>query len=416
MRGRLVTLAGALLALLIFYGLFFNDQAPPPPTRPTTIEAGSNGTLALYEWLRDQGVAVMSLRERFDTLHEDDALPPSGNVLFVSLPYLRPPRENELAELKAWIGQGNTVLVSASLNDTLDWSTVNAGGFLNDLFEISGFFFTAIAENEDDGELVTLFDNPSGAEIYTVTPKRSHPLMVGIDRMAGVSDEISSAWRVSPTYVDLTFELATLDVTGSGMIWQRQDEAGQVIVVGSGSMFTNRAISRARNRQFIINVVRNHLAADGRFIFDDVHQGVSVLYDPEAFFADSRLSDTIGFVIGFWLLYIVGSSNRLLNPVPASGAPRQTDFVDAVAGFISRHAGKDNAGLWLYRSWFNDFRRRHHLPLNGEPVWDELARLRTLDPRLLDKLEEQYARLEAGRSIDPVNVHNVICRARRAIG
>ena len=418
MRSRLVTLAGALLALVIIYGLFFNDQEAPPPTRPTTIESGSNGMLAVFEWLGDQGVEVVSLRERFDELKDMDDLPASGNVLLVTLPYLRPPRDKELEELSLWLEQGNTLLVSAALNDTPDWTVGSYGDFIDDLADLTGIWFTAIPGDPEsnDPALVRLHDNGPGSEIYAVTPRGSHPLTAGITRLAGESDESSSAWESTASAAILVFELATLDPTGSGMIWQRTQGDGQIIVVGSGSMFTNRAIARADNRQFIANLVRLHLGERGRFLFDDVHHGVSVLYDPEAFFADDRLRDTIWFVIGFWLLYIVGSSNRLLNPKPASGGPRQTDFVDAIASFISKHSAKKDTGLWLYRSWFNDVRRRHYLPLDGQPVWDELDGLRTFDPGLLAQLKAQYARLTDGSAVDPATVHNTICRARRAMG
>jgi hypothetical protein len=265
--------------------------------------------------------------------------------------------------------------------------------------------------------MLNLFEDLDGEAVrYTVAPRGEHPLMRGVSRLEAESDLPSSAWE--PDYLDgeLMLSLATLDLTGTGAVWQRRHGYGQVIIVGSGTMFTNRAVARADNRRFIANVVALHLADDGRFIFDDMHQGLSSLYDPDAFFADSRLHTTLWFVIAFWLLYIVGSSNRLLSPEPDSIPLRQTDFVEAFGAFISNHSKKGDTGLWLFRSWFNDVRRHLHLPLNGEPVWNELDGLRTLDPRLLAKLKRQHDKLSGGAKLDPLDVYNTIHHARKAIG
>ncbi len=420
MRDRLVTLAGALLALVVIYGLFFAEQEVPEPARPVTTEVASNGLVALKTWLDGEGVATLSLRERYPELAAHPELPAAtGNVLLVALPYYRPPREAEVAELKSWVQAGNTLLIMAALNDTSDWSTAVPSRLIDDLGSVADTYFRAINEDGDDyrSPLLSLFDDDPDAERYAVEPREGHPLVEGIERMAAESDMVTSIW-VPDAYNngDLILELATIPLTGTPLIWQRKTGDGQTIIVGSGTMFTNRAIARADNRRFIANVVAHHLGPDGRFVFDDMHQGLSALYDPDAFYSDSRLHTTIWFVIGFWLLYVVGSSNRLLNPRAETLALRQTDFVQAVGGFISNNSSKTDAGLWLFRSWFNDVRRHLHLPTNGEPVWSELDGLRTLDPKLLGRLKRQHARLSTGRALDLVDIHNTINRARQAIG
>jgi hypothetical protein len=342
------------------------------------------------------------------------------------LPYYTPAREGEISNLKAWIDRGNTLLVLASLNDTSDWSFAARTDFINDLYTLTDTWFSAetLVEDQDgddetfDPEYLNLFDDETGEQRYDILPSSNHPLMRNVDVMMAVSDRITSIWvpSVRSAESDLLLELATMADTDTPMIWQRKFGEGQIVIVGSGTALSNRIVADTDNHAFVANVVADHLAADGRFIFDDMHQGLSSLYDPDAFFGDSRLQATIWFVLLFWLLYIVGSSNRLLSPRSGKNPLQQADFLHAVGSFISNHASRSEAGLWMYRSWFNDVRRHMHLPVNGDPVWDELAAFRTLDPALLDRLRRQHRKLVDGRKLDPVDVHNTIYLARKAIG
>jgi hypothetical protein len=87
MKDRLVTAAGALLALGFVYYLFFQPPGQAPITRPTSTEVGRNGYLAVTRWLEGQGVRVASLRRRFNALQASDAaFAATGIVLIVTLP------------------------------------------------------------------------------------------------------------------------------------------------------------------------------------------------------------------------------------------------------------------------------------------------------------------------------------------
>ncbi len=426
MRERLITLFGALLALAVVYGLFFGDREKPPPTKPVTAETGPNGLYAVFEWLNSEGVPTLSLRDRYSQLSGHSELrAATGNIMVAAMPFYTPVRDIELAELKAWIDQGNTLLVLASLNDTSDWSYDARTDFINDLYAVTDLWFSAevVSEDQDgdeetyDPEFFSLFEDDAGPQRYDIVPIGNHPLMDGVNVMTGVSDGMTSIWTHNAgVESDLLLKLGTMAQTETPMVWQRKYGSGQIIIVGSGTVFSNRVVGETDNRTFFANVVTRHLGAEGRVIFDDMHQGLSSLYDPEAFYSDSRLVTTIWFVVLFWLLYIVGSSNRLLSPRADAEPLQQSDFLHAVGSFISNHASKTEAGLWLYRSWFNDVRRHLHLPANGQPVWDELSTVRTLDPALLGKLRRQYSRLSDGRRLDLVDVHNTIYLARKAIG
>ena len=97
MRDRLTTFIGALLALIVVYGLFFGKAEPISPiTRPLTIERGGNGYFAFQQWLASEGVSTYSLRGRFSSLGGSSGVASAaGNILVTTLPYVRPLRESE---------------------------------------------------------------------------------------------------------------------------------------------------------------------------------------------------------------------------------------------------------------------------------------------------------------------------------
>ncbi|MCZ6657045.1 MAG: DUF4350 domain-containing protein, partial [Gammaproteobacteria bacterium] len=137
MNDRIVTALGALVALLFVFGLLYQPATEPPVSKPTSVEAGPNGYLALARWLDGQHVDVVSFRERMSNLFEA-IVSPSGNLLITTMPHVLAIRPDELSDLKDWIGVGNTLVVMAALDDTPDWSLViDADTFLDDLEGLS---------------------------------------------------------------------------------------------------------------------------------------------------------------------------------------------------------------------------------------------------------------------------------------
>lgn len=418
MRERLTTLIGALAALCIVYVLFFGGrETGPPPAKPVTEEPAADGLRALYLWLTTDGIPTVSLRQRYPALGDSRAIPrPTGNVMLTVLPFLQPMRDTELPHLIEWVQQGNTLLVAAALNDTPTWSRPAGPEFLDDLQAITGLSFSPVRRPGDDDGSRRLFEDTGSEQEYSIETHEGHPLLRRVASLTAFSDFVSAAWQPDVPEGRLVLELATMQLTDTPMIWQTMDGEGLIIIVGSGTMFSNRAIARADNRRFVANVVENHLAPGGTFVFDDMHQGLTTLYDPDAFFADPRLHATLLFLVGFWLVYVAGTGNRLVDPAPRATPLRQSDFVEATGAFISRHMKRRDVSLWLYQAWFDEFRARLQLPRNGQPVWDELGRVPTIDPRLLARMQGQYRDISEGRRTSLVDVYNTIHRAKKEIG
>jgi hypothetical protein len=250
-----------------------------------------------------------------------------------------------------------------------------------------------------------------------LTPIAGHPLMSGIDTLRGYSDRPSSLWSVSDeTSNRLALRLAVEASTGIDAMWQLPVGAGQIVFAASGTLLSNENVAAADARRLIGNLLRYHVAPGGAVIFDDMHQGLSTLYDAAAFVRDPRLRTTALFVVAAWFLWLLGSSNRLAPPAPARTEPRQSDFLAAAGGFMARRLAPRAAGLLLFDEWFAEVRRARDLPPRDEPPWDELAATPALQQSAYRELRDDYERLQSGRPVNLVRLHNSLRHAREAIG
>ncbi|HEX6994514.1 MAG TPA: DUF4350 domain-containing protein [Gammaproteobacteria bacterium] len=421
MKDRLITAAGALVALLILYTMFV-QRGEAPVTRPLSIETGRNGYAAISRWLEASGVRVVSLRERYDrliALEPDEALdlPRRGNLLITTMPHRLPVRSREHGSLHAWIRSGNTLLILAALDDTPEWASVNASlEFLEDLQTISGVTFAQ--HQVERPRALTLQRRPiAPRSAVELDPVAGHPLMEGVERLRAYSDGESALWdsHVPGSEPLLLLRLARERSSGLDAAWERRLGNGHIILVASGSMLTNHVVAESDAGRFLANVVRHHVRGDGAVIFDDMHQGLSVIYDAAAFFGDPRLHRTLWFLIGAWLVYVLGSSNRFAPPAARPSGPRQRDFLEAVGGFMARRLDARDAGKMLFDAWFEELKRARGLR-GDAPPWEALEATPTLDAGTYERLRRYHDALSGGKAVDLVRLHNMLRKAREAIG
>lgn len=416
MKDRLVTAGGALLALAVLYAAFFQSTSAPI-TRPVTPETGRNGYAAVSRWIESAGFPVVSFRERYDRLIEPDPertpeLPRRGNVLITTMPHSIPVRAREHEHLKAWIRSGNTLLILAALDDTPEWSQPSADArFLEDLQIMSGLRFAPHAAPA-----------PRAAEIPAETavelePLEGHPLMEGVSTLRGFSDSRSLVWAPTEPFTlpGALLGIAAERTTGATAAWQRVYGNGHIIVVAIGTPLTNHVVADADAGRFVMNVVRHHVEDGGAVVFDDMHQGLSAIYDAGAFFRDPRLHRTLWFLLGAWLVYVLGSSNRFARPEAPPAAPKQRDFIEAVAGFMARRLDARDAAKLLLDEWFDDVRRARGLA-GREPPWAALESTPTLDAATRDRLRQHHEALASGKEVDLIELHNLLRKAKEAMG
>jgi hypothetical protein len=421
MKDRLITAAGALLALTILYAMFFRPDEPPV-TRPVSTETGRNGYAAISRWLDSAGVRVVSLRDRYDTLISLEPgemldLPRRGNLMITTMPHLLPVRAREHENLMAWVRSGNTLLILAALDDSPEWAPASASrDFLEDLQIITGVRFRQQGESRAGGLTPERTPIAAGTPVE-LEPIAGHPLMEGVETLRGYSDAESALWSpIMPESASmLLLRLAAERSSGLDAGWERRYGNGHIVVVASGTILTNHLVADADAGRFLSNAVRNHVRSDGAVVFDDMHQGLSVIYDAAAFYGDPRLHRTLWFLLGAWLVYVLGSSNRLAPPAVQRAVPRQRDFLEAVGGFMARRLDARDAGMMLIKEWFDDVRHARGLKGDGPP-WDALRATPTLDTATYERLRRYHDALSEGKAVDLVRLHNTLRKAREAIG
>ena len=397
MRDRLVTAAGALLALGGVLVFVLSDYAPSP-TRPTSVESGPNGYRALADWFADGGVAVFSYRERWHGLGDEFG---TGNLFITTLPHKARLRMGEAEALRAWVASGNTLLVLAALNDTPDWLGVgvNADAFLTDVEMLTGMTFETVTV---DGKDITMGSIASETPV-TLLPSGEHPLLASIDALEAVTDSLTNVWRSTSTDAR-PLAVAVTEESETAAIWQLRHGQGEIFLVGVGSLLTNRAIGRADNAVFVANLLRRHMRSGETAIFDDMHQGLTALYDPEALFRDPRLYTSLLFVLALWFVYMVGTWNRLAPVRDTHPQPGQQDFVRAVGGFLARKLHPVDAGRMLLAAWFASL--EHRRVSFDELPWRRLDDNPAMDKTVVAELKADHERLRGGRPVDLNGLQN----------
>lgn len=392
-----MTAGGALLALAGILAVVVAERTPPA-SRPTSAQSGPDGYLALNRWLGESGVRSASFRYPALELGEREAGP--GHLLVSAMPYHTPLGAGEADALREWVAAGNTLLLSVALDDTPAWAA--KGLRFKDLEALTGLRFSALK----GAEIAPRFR----PETISLRPVDGHDALAGVATLQGETDARTSIWRLAAAKQAQSpaagrwQPLARLQRYRADAIWHREHGQGHVYLVALGSLLANRAVGQADNARFFANVVDAHLGADGAVLFDDFHQGLSTLYDPAAFFADPRLHVSVLFLIGLWLLYLVGTWNRLAPPDTEPAAPGQPDFVRAVGGLLARKLRRSDAARLLFAARFG--RLAGPRVTLGEPPWQRLAESPGVAAALADALREDHRRAAAGGRVDLVRLRN----------
>ncbi len=437
MKDRLITFALAIGALAAFYVVLAPKPAMPRErvTRPLSTEAGPNGYLGLQRWLAQEGIAIVSLRERYGGLTAMAPGVPTGNLLITTAPHVYPLRSSEAAPLQSWVEAGNTLLVLAGLSDTPEWSMGEGldAAFVEHMNTMTGLSFTQIppappekaeterkeeAERKDETApqgtttrdtllAITRLLEPQRTES---SPNGAHPLLAGVKSIVAVSEFPSARWQASSD-VSVLLELASDHATGVPALWLLPYGDGQIVVSAYGSIFTNKVLGERDNARLLANIARWSLGEQGRVIIDDAHQGLVSFYDPDKFFGDSRLHRTLLWLLALWLVFVLGP--RRLRGTPSGWNPLDvTGFVRATGGFMARVLRPAAAGQRLFANFFNEIRGRLGLALDGAPVWEWLAGRAVIAPADLDRLQELHERVGARRRVDLAELHRLVARVR----
>jgi uncharacterized protein DUF4350 len=421
MRERLITLACALAALLLFATLFLRgggagEQRAAPPT---TLERHGNGLLGAKSWLAGEGVRSLSLRERFDTLAKRHDLAARGNLLLVSLPVVTPVQQAEARALGEWLRAGNTLLVLAALADRPDWGAAGGRSVHADLQLLTGLDFDTVrVHSTRPAAVVRAFDASRPLrppQRGTLIANRPHPLLRDVHEAIALSDYPPQSWTVHLPRDGFVLALAKQRESGEGVLWLRPAGSGSILVSGFASLFSNRALGLADNARLLGNIVALTVGAGGAVLFDDEHQGLASAYDPVKFYADPRLYRTAGAILAVWLVWVLGGT-RLRPAAPRAPAPREADLVRATGAFLARVLRPAAAARRMYEQFFRRLalRSRRNLDADGLP-WEWLAGHPRLARADVEQLRAWYTRAYSGGRVPLPRLHNLILRTEKQL-
>jgi len=405
MTERLTTLAAACGALGLFLLLFVHgggglDRGKSVP-RPTTQELRGSGYHAVWLWLRASGMRTVSLRERFDILSERPDLAPAGNILVVTLPGTQSYKVAEGWFLQQWVRTGNTLIVLAALSDNPDWSVAMGGVNIGDLNVLSGLDFNkwSVEDKRSDGE---------GSTPVAILPNRAHAYFAHVGTALAAFDPPAEHWSVRIPYDSFMLALGHEREAVRGVLWTRRLGSGRIVVCGVASLFTDRALPLADNAQLFANMMAANLDRRGAVIFDDFHQGLSAVYDPEKFYRDPRLYLTAVILLAVWFAWVLGAT-RLRIPVARLAAPREADLVRAHGAFLARVLPRDAAARRLCEHFLRSITKRMPASATGD-AWQYLRSSARVKPQDLAQLVRWHSQACAGERVPLVQLYNLILR------
>lgn len=437
MRDRLITLAGALCALLLATALLSPPSPPDYASLPTSVDSGEHGLRLLHDWLEAGNVPVLSSKRRYDELITYAELGDSGNLLIVAEPNRVAAHQLERQALLDWIARGNSLLLLAAHSDVPDWAGTRAQVFRNTDFPLLwdlGFHIAWPEENEaekdeEHSETQSAESSPGEQEDETLygtilgrseeqeklVPAFEHALLEGVDSVAvTTTGDIHPETAVIPRAPHRGSLPLMHDETGKiPALWRLRSGGGQIWLSRYGDLFGNKVLTEQDNARLAWNIVNLSLGENGSVIFDDMHFGISDIYDPKAFFGDRRLHNTLWFILAFWLIYVVGHGNRLAVPKPRPSINSAAAFVRAVAGLFARRLDKAGVARELFKHFFNDLRRRRGLPTDGKPVWELLEAAPATERALIREARRMYENLDGAKPAKLLLIHNRLTQLRK---
>lgn len=392
---------GVALAALAFCAVLFWPRPPPAAvSQPLSTAAGPAGLKGLYTWLGRAHVHVHSLRRHYRALLHA-RLPPRGNLLLVSLPARWPADPAEVTTLRRWVRRGNDVLVLAALDDHPGWSRHRSDGsaerFVRHL----------------TGAVLVRTDTHRRSTGDGWRPRGGHPLLQGVGTVDPGPTAGPSRWRLQPPRGHAALHLLA-GAGDRGGLWELRVGAGRVWVASASGLFANAALAHPGNARLAANLVRLAVGPGGAVVVDDMHQGLTRVYDPHAFYRDPRMHWTLGFLLALWLLYVAGRSGRLGPPLDDRPAPGAGDLALAAGGLYARALRPQTAALERLRYLRKALQPRLGV-VEGERLWRRLAQtpgIDAADVRRLCSLERAAAQ---GGRVDLARVHNLCLRIDREL-
>jgi hypothetical protein len=412
-RDLLIAAALALGALALFYALLFPKPSTQAPTAvPLSIERGPDGLAAAAQWLRQSGIPVASLRDRYGTLGRIGG-PDAHNLLVAALPQRIPMQQQEQGALLQWVAKGNTLLLLAAIDDTPDWALLGSDA-ADTATRLTGIGFAVAGQRRVRGEIASLLLPAS----VSIQPRGMQALMRDVHELSVRSALPTTRRRGTPGRrvgaLVLAQSVTQPPDAPDGVLWVEPYGDGQIILSAFAAPFSNAQIGAADNARLLSNIVAWSRDARGRVIFDDAHQGLVDFYDPQAFFRDPRLHHTLEWILLVWLIWALGSQ-ALRSGQPPWQPIAATTLMQASANFFSARVRPLSAAQRLLQNFYDEIHRRRGESEDGTAPWTWLSAQPALAPERLAQLREVDARVRAGAAVSFTRLQNLLSQIRGSL-
>lgn len=434
MRDRLITLLGAGIALYILVRLLFPGaglgEQHKPISYPTTVDHHQYGLAGAYRWLESQHVPVYSLRQRYSTLGNNQSLAHSGNLLVISLPLRMNAHAQEIHALKTWVKNGNNVLLLISMSNWPQWASRRMSQSITKMLGDFGLGITltratVLNKNKHDDAVSRVEDAASRID-KLLHPKAKTRQLVPADATPYTRDvhHVQASWQLSEglnwhltCHHHSTSNLVLLrdQASHSPALWLGFYGKGRLIISRHSGIFDNASLGLADNARLLSNLVYQLRGTHGHVVFDDMHQGLTTIYDPHAFFRDPRLHHTLLFLFVLWLIYVLGHTNRFGRVRQSLPQLQLREHVEAIGNLFARRLHPSAVALRYARHFFNEVRAAYGLPLNGAPVWSQLKQNTAIDPDILHQAQSMYHKATQHQRVNLVHFFNALKTMRREL-
>ncbi|HEY6455394.1 MAG TPA: DUF4350 domain-containing protein [Steroidobacteraceae bacterium] len=412
MKERLVTLGLAAGALALFWFLMFpKPHTATMPPRPLASGSNGEGYFAASRWLMASGVPTLDLHRRFEYLGDKAvSARPTGNLLILTVPFAVALHPDEFTALDRWVSQGNTLLVLAALDDTPLWSAITTN-FVPELQKLTRIRFTARQEPDTNpGNRPKtgrrLASTPAARQIELQASGRIG-LLAGVIHLATVTPLPSTQWQAKAMDSAPVLELARRVDSADPVLWVKTSSQGAIVVSAYASLFTNDVIGKSDNARLLSNIISWSLQPGGRVIFDDAHQGAVDEYDAARFYADPRLHDSLWWLLGLWLAWVL-VAQPLRASIPHAASLDESAMLRVTARFFASVLRPVASAQWLFDEFFDRLRHRHGLPQTSAPPWEWLASHAGVRSVALAQLRECYARTQAGQRVSLTQLQRIL--------
>jgi hypothetical protein len=214
MRDRALTMALALLAVLLFAGLFMQPKAQLSYSMPHSEDQGEQGQAALFQWLQLRKLPVSSWRERWSNLAERHI---AGHVLISPFPYQMQDEQSgswegsrhayvdgrEREAMVRWIAAGNTVVLPMGALDAQGQTAEVRDEARSDLTYVDllrdiGWSLTINAAEPNDS---AQDESPPDGNTAQLRPQALHRLQFQPNPLAAPIQAEHLAWEAQGKYL-----------------------------------------------------------------------------------------------------------------------------------------------------------------------------------------------------------------------